>query len=329
VVEQYLLINGARSVGSVVVDEARIRGEGGSARPQLVIPATVAMSVRPDESALALTELRAALRPGHASFPQETIGRGATLDLTGGFLGWTRPDIESKNQIEMRIGLSTVDIEEFEKRRHQSQDGRAHFALFLDPLVEGVRHFNQQQPGQENLDKGPWDEPMLGMYSQRFTFWASTIQPLPLNIEMSQWVEAVLPGLGYDTLRLIEVRLPPTLPGHGAAGTEFDKARLAFDQRRYPDCVGACRGLINMWNRLLDSSKGTPMGAVIGDRLTWPEDDPRREFVTQTWVATLNIVNVSLHPEGRPVPQVFNAGETRLIFRQVALLSEFLSAVIE
>jgi hypothetical protein len=328
VVEQYLLINGARSVGSIVVDEARIRGEGGPARPQLVIPATVAMSVRPDESALALTELRAALRPSSASFPQETIGRGATLDLTSGFLGWTRPDIDSKNQLEMRIALSAIDIEDIEKRRHHSQDGRAQFALFLNPLIEGVRHFNQQQPGQQNLNEGPWDEPMLGMYSQRFTFWASTIQPLPLNIEMSQWVEAVLPGLGYDTLRLIEIRMPPALPGHGAAAVEFDKARLAFDQRRYPDCVGACRGLINMWNRLLESTKAAPMGTVVGHRLGWPDDDPRREFVTQTWVATLDIVNTSLHPEGRPEPQVFTASETRLIFRQVALLSEFLSEVI-
>ena len=50
--------------------------------------------------------------------------------------------------------------------------------------------------------------------------------------------------------------------------------------------------------------------------------------MTQTWLATLDIVNTSLHPEGRPEPQVFTASETRLIFRQVALLSEFLSEVI-
>ncbi len=328
-VEQYLLINGAKSVGSVVVDEARIRGEGGPERPQLVIPATVAMSVRPDESVLALTELRAALRPSHAAFPKDTLGRESTLDLTGGFLAWTRPDIESKNLIEMRIALSAVDIEDIERRRHQAQDGRAKLALFLDPLIEGVRHFNQQQPGQQKVNNGPWDEPMLGIYSQRFTFWASTIQPLPLNIEMSQWVEAVLPGLGYDTLRLIEIRLPPTLPGHEAATTEFDKARLAFDQRRYSECVGACRGLVNMWNRLLGSTKDAPMGSVVGDRLGWATDDPRRTFVTQVWVATLNVVNVSLHPEGRPQAQEFSSHETRLIFRQVALLSEFLSAVTE
>jgi hypothetical protein len=328
-VEQYLLINGAKSVGSVVVDEARLRGEGGPERPQLVIPATVAMSVRPDESALALTELRAALRPSQAAFPNDTIGREATLDLTGGFLGWTRPDIECKNQIEMRIHLSAVDIEDTEKRRHQAPDGRVQFALFLDPLIEGVRHFNQQQPGQENLNKGPWDEPTLGMYSQRYTFWASTIPPLLLNVEMSQWVEAILPGLGYDTLRLIEIRLPPSLPGHVAATTEFDKARRAFDERRYSECVGACRGLVNMWNRLLGSTKDAPMGSVVGDRLGWTTDDPRRTFVTQAWVTTLNVVNLSLHPEGRHQIQEFSSHETRLIFRQVALLSEFLSSVIK
>jgi hypothetical protein len=255
VVKQYILINSTRSVGSITVDESRIQGQGGPSRPQLVIPVTVAMSVRPDESALALTELRGELRPDTNSFPQEGIGRPVTLDVATGFLGWSRPDDESRHAVELRIALSATDIKEVEERRHRTQDGKARVALFLDPVVEGVRHFNQYLPGQENPNPGPWDEPMLGMYSHRVTFWNSSITPLPLTIEMSQWVESILLGLGYDKLRLIELWLPPGLPGTNAAALEFDKARLAFDQRRYGDCVTACRGLISMWNRLFESRR--------------------------------------------------------------------------
>jgi len=69
------------------------------------------------------------------------------------------------------------------------------------------------------------------------------------------------------------------------------------------------------------------MGMVVGDRLGWSINDPRRQFVTHTWAATLNFVNASVHPEGGPDSQEFGVHETRLVFEQVALLSEFLSAV--
>ena len=82
-----------------------------------------------------------------------------------------------------------------------------------------------------------------------------------------------------------------------------------------------------MWNRLLGSNKQVPMGLVVGDRLGWLADDPRRDFVTHTWIATINVVNVPLHPEGRSTAHEFSTAETKLIFRQVALLSEFLGSL--
>lgn len=325
--KQYILVNSNKTVGTITIEEARIRGEGGPFRPQLVLPVTVAMSVRPVKSELALTDLRASLRPSVDSFPQDTLGQIVTTGLFEGPIGWSRSDLENEHQMELHLPLSGIDIADIERRRHQDQNGRVHLGLFLQPVVEGIRNFNQQQFGTENLDKGPWDEPAFGMYFQRFTFWTSKIQAIQLTVEMSQWVTSILPALGYNELRLIELRLPPSLPGHDAAVVEFDKARLALDQRRYPECVAACRGLANIWNRLLDSNKSAPMGTVVGDKLGWPTGDPRREFITKTWATTKDIVNVPTHPEGQAEAQDFTVHETTLIFRQVALLSEFLSTV--
>jgi hypothetical protein len=42
--EQSILVNGAQSVGKIIVDESSIRGEGGPARPQLAISAVISMS---------------------------------------------------------------------------------------------------------------------------------------------------------------------------------------------------------------------------------------------------------------------------------------------
>jgi hypothetical protein len=69
------------------------------------------------------------------------------------------------------------------------------------------------------------------------------------------------------------------------------------------------------------------MGSVVGDRLGWPVADPRRAFIGDLWTTVLTIANVAPHPEGSPDPQVFSAPETRLLFRLVALLSEFLADV--
>lgn len=70
------------------------------------------------------------------------------------------------------------------------------------------------------------------MHVQLQPFWNASIAQVPIQIEPSAWVRDVLPGLGYDRMRLMEVTFPPPLPEHPSAAVQFDKARLAFDQRR-------------------------------------------------------------------------------------------------
>jgi hypothetical protein len=327
-IEQYIHVGGGPAVGNIVVNESRITGEGGPSRPRLVIPAVIKMSQRPDDSALALTELRASLRPHLNAQPGEVFGTDSIVDLATGFVGWTVPDRTNDSQVQLRFALTAVDVEEIELRRHRVEGGKVQFALFIDPLIEGVLHFNQQRFGATNPNSGPWDNTGFGMYSQRLPFWSAKVQTMLVTIEMSQWVESILPSLGYNKLRLMEVIMPPPLPGHGAAATEFDKARLAFDQRRYSECAVACRSLVDMWKQVGQATKENPLDASVADKLGWSSTDPRRRFLSDTWKATVDLVNAAHHVAGQPDPQEFGAPETRLLFRQVALLSEFLSEVL-
>lgn len=159
-------------------------------------------------------------------------------------------------------------------------------------------------------------------------FWTVKVQPLRLLISQQTWVERVLPGLGYDRLRLVEVRLPPELPEHGSAAVEFDRAKQAWDQRRYTDCVVACRGLVKIWTATLGAAKANPLGRIVGDQRRWKQDDPRRALLTDTWNSLIGVVNTAHHPESNPVdPLEFGAADARLVFLMVSVLSEYLGAV--
>ena len=151
---------------------------------------------------------------------------------------------------------------------------------------------------------------------------------LPLAIEHTTWIERVLPGLGYDQRRLLEVSLPPPLPNHGSAASEFDKAKRAIAERRYTDCVAACRGLIGIWEQALGSTRARPVATVVAERLGWESTDLRRRFVDDLWKAANDISNVPHHPEGQTsAPQPVDARDARLLFFLVTGLSEYLGTL--
>ena len=326
--EQWIRVGGDPSAGSVVVDEARIRGEGGPERPQLIVPVSIAMSPRAAGQMLAVTELRASLYTQQHTPPTALACQPVSVGLTKGFVAWSMSNgTTGSNPVELRFFPSASDIELLERLRHTAPTGPFNLFLKLDPVVAGLRNFNEQQPGRETV-VGPWDDPRLGMYAELYVFWTSTIDTVPLAIEHTTWIERVLPGLGYDQRRLLEVALPPPLPNHGSAASEFDKAKRALAERRYADCVAACRGLIVIWEHALGSTRDRRVASVVAERLGWESTDLRRRFVDDLWKAANDISNVPHHPEGQPSsPQAVDARDARLLLFLVTGLSEYLGSL--
>ena len=223
----------------------------------------------------------------------------------------------------LRFPLTWPEVAALEAHRHfRPEQHDLQLYLRVEPLVVGL------QSSGELPDNSPWGH-MLGLTSFMSVFWTVQVQSLPLMISQQTWVEKVLPGLGYDRLRIIEVNLPPPLPEHGSAATEFDKALRAWDQRRYDECVVACRGLVKIWTVTYRATASSPLGEVIGNQRGWLPEDPRRRFLSDTWNALIVIVNASHHPESSATePLRFDAAEARLIFMLVASLSEYLDASI-
>lgn len=310
------------------MDEANVRGEGGPFLPQLVVPLNIAMDPQPPGQTLGILNLKASLHYDQNAFPTSLACEPIVIGQTGGPLAWSmstgKPGSENH---ELRFFISAYEVAVLEARRHLNASDRFSLYLTLAPTVVGLQYFNEQQPGHET-DQGPWTDIRFGIYSQSFVFWTATVQTIFLNLERTTWIERVLPGLGYDKSRLVEVRFPPPLPNHGSAVAEFDKAKKALDERRYDDCVAACRGLIGIWEKTLEASRKRPVAEVVADKLVWDEDDPRRQFIDDLWKAANDISNVPHHPEGQEIsPRPVGLQDARLLFLVVAGLSEYLGSI--
>lgn len=314
---------GNRGVGEVWVDGGTVRAEGGLLHPQLVIPLTLALSPQRDDAQIAVTWLRAGISATDQAQPHTFICPPTAPSLMDGFHARSLPSPHD-HTVELRFFMTHLEVAalEAQRQRHPSDPFMLH--LRVEGTVAGLVTHNQVRPG-EVPEPSPWDV-QHGMFSEVLPFWTTRIHPVRFAIEESRWVREVLPGLGYDRLRLLEVTFPPPLPDHPSAAIEWDKARRAFDERRYGDCIAECRDLLAMWGRQLGATKANPVASVLADRSKWPADDRRRIFIDGLWKAATDLVNVPHHPEGHAVQQHFDCEDARLMLMLAAALSEFVSA---
>jgi hypothetical protein len=231
--------------------------------------------------------------------------------------------VSTDRRLELRFFLSPMEVELIEQQRQAAPNDGLELYLGLDLNVAGVHVFNTIEPGKQTPDL-PWSA-HYGQFSQVFPFWTSQVHPIRVEIEQSKWSRDVLPGLGYDRLRLMELVFPPALPGHSSAAKQFDQARRAIDQRRYGDSILACRGLLNMWEKQLGATRKNRVAEVIAGARGWQEGDVRRDLLDALWKEVGDIANAPHHPEGDVDAEIFDARDARLVLLLTAALSEYVS----
>ncbi len=320
-----------QSMGQISVDGTKVRGEGGPINPQLLVPLEVQLDNQPDDAMLAIGRVQALLGTDQNVQPATAICPPIREDLVGGPFGFRvhSGSISSGGQrceqIELRFFLTPPQVEELERRRHASGGDVFNLYLQLEPTVIGLKNFNRHQPGTASAPR-IWDT-KYGEYAELAVFWAANQPPaLRVDVETSTWVQRVLPGLGYDRLRLVEVTLPPALPDRPNAAAEFDKAKAALDAHRYEDCVAACRGLLSMWANQLGATRSQPVATVVAERLGWAQGDGRRQFLDAPWKAATDFVNAPHHPTGAGQATWIDYRDARLTMLVTAALSEYVGS---
>lgn len=319
--KQSITLGGGRLVGTVSVDGGAVRGEGGPLRPQLVVPVTLALNPQPDDSMLAVVWLHARLGFDQHASPHQLACQPISHPLVDGFHAHSLPHGSTDHTAYLRFFLSPWEVADLEQRRHAAGADVFQLYLGLDPIVAGMKTFNSFGPGQ-TPEQTAWDI-QYGMFSQVLPFWTVRIEPVWVQIEPSTWIRDILPGLGYDRLRLLELTFPPPLPDHTSAATQFDKARRAFDERRYGDCIQECRGLLNMWEKQYRATSKRRIAEVVADERQWPANDIRRQLLDTLWKEVGDVANAPHHPEGDVNAELFTGRDARLLLVVTAALSEY------
>ncbi|MHB8491403.1 MAG: hypothetical protein ACYDA6_04200 [Solirubrobacteraceae bacterium] len=325
VATQSITVAGGQIIRSVRVDGGAVRSQGGPTSPTLIMPVTAQLDPTPADATIALLWLRARLTTEAA--PNTPIGPPTTELLLHEYPVRSFPSGSAEHTIQLSFSLTAAEVEELERRRHALPGDAFALRLELDAVSAGLTTHNQiphtaeAQAGEQAL---PWGYE-YGMVTQLHPFWRTNIQPVPFNVEQSTWIRDVLPGLGYDQARLIEVRFPPPLPEHRSAAREWDKAQRALDERHYDDAVEECRDILAMWEKQLGATSKRRVAAVIAEQRRWAGDDARIAFIDGLWKATNDLVNAPHHPEGTDATQHFDAPDARLTLLLTAALSQYIS----
>jgi hypothetical protein len=320
--KQSITLGAGRIVGDVSIDCGALLGEGGPLRPCLVVPLTIMMQNRTLESMLAVTEITGRLCSDQNAFPQNALCAPQTESLTKGFPARSLPQGTSSHTAHLRFSMTSAEVEHLEALRHSSTADNFSLYLGLDVTVAGLRTHNEMVPDVKKK-VSPWDT-NLGLFSEVLPFWDSRIDVTLIQVEQSRWVRDILPGLGYNRIRILEMIFPPPLPDHTSAVAQFDKAKRALDERRYGDCILECRGLLNMWEKQFGATSKKRIAEVVAADRAWPEADIRRDLLDTVWKNVGDVANAPHHPEGDVNAEVFDGRDARLVFMLTAALSEYL-----
>jgi hypothetical protein len=133
-----------------------------------------------------------------------------------------------------------------------------------------------------------------GMLADLTLFWSPAVSDLGFVVEQATWVKQVLPALGYDVIRLVEVHLPTELDDQRARAA-FGRQLRHLDLGGYRESITASRDLLHAWEKRLAATRERPVAAVVADGQGWSEEDPRRRFLDQLWTAAKDLPNTVLH----------------------------------
>jgi hypothetical protein len=327
VAEGDIKLGSTRIVGRLRVDAGMIRAEAGPLEPRLVIPVTIEMHNRPSDEMLALTYLIGSLHIGDQHNPATQVGLPARLELVPGMHAHSVPEGRSSHNVELRFQLNPQAVHRLETARHESAAQVFTLNLPCTGAVAWVhKTWGEMRPARGQAGATTEEDPFklqLGMHSDLSFFWTVDIDSLRIQIEPSAWVTNVLPGLGLDTMRLVEVSFPPKLPGSGNAPRAFDEALQAFNARRYEECISKCRGLVSAWSKKFGATKTRPLADILAAHHAWPATDPRIKWLDSIWRATVDMSNEPHHPESGSI-HMLDRHDARLHLMIVAALSDYL-----
>jgi len=317
---------GQFSVGWVRVLPDHVRGEGGPRDPRLVLPIELRLRGRPTDQQIAVTRLGVSIHLGDAADERSQVGPTVFAKKSALFFVSTAHDTPYPDELRFRIDRSIVI--QLEEHRHKTEHRDFVATLRIETAAAWVyrtgNSFSAQPAGdRRRIARHPID-PGMGRFSVLAPFWQDGRASLTLRVPASHWVQQVLPGLGLDRYRMIEIALPSQggpLPDDVI--TYFDEAREAYDQGRYRECIQKCRDVRYTIEQHLGATKQDPVATVVVRRLGLPKAAPQHAFLNGMWRALAATTSASHHVPHRQFPE-----DARACLHMTALPGEYLQALL-
>lgn len=307
----------SRIVGKIAVEVEGIRGTGGYHKPTLVFPVIVTLE---ESLHIFVWDLLCTLY-----FSGKNIQLGQSILVNNRFY----PNYWRE---EWHVSLTTSDLCLIEEQRHKSQDKDVWFTLHFEGRVAGsYKVWNSMiSSGQQQEIKHPpfpgWES--LGLIKKVAFFDSVQFNELRVRIPASDWVNRVLPGLGFNRLRLIEVVIPEKGTLFGAVNTEkimqyFDEAIRSFNFGHYTEAVQKCRSVLEELEEIIEEAKEEKckkIATTIANKVGWQEEDARVEGIQHCCQALRRLLNKASHP--REI--TFSFADARFCLLLLSALLEYL-----
>lgn len=180
--------------------------------------------------------------------------------------------------------------------------------------------------GEDTVGAGGWSA-NVGMFSDLAFFWLPRIGVLRLNLAEMKWAEQIFPGMGYDNLRLIEVKLPTSNVFVPVEAVDyFKQAKESYDRGDHVGCLEKCRYALDEVEKNLHSRpQGHALGNAITSILSWqstPELTAQARFLDASWLGLYILANAAHHTSSR---KSLLPSDAHMVLLSLAAMMEYIA----
>ena len=314
-------------VGTLSLDGPGAKGEGGPEDPRLVIPTIITMVAQPRDKQLAVSEFSCSLHLGSDAHDHNQIGPTISRSFLPELHARSIEKNPNEHRFELRFGLTAALVEQLDAARQAAPSGDLRLQVrpkMTVSLIYQVSGEATQRPALRPIPDFPFGLE-YGIASTLAHFWNSSIGPFALEIPRSTWVERVLPGLGVNHVRLVEIGLPRA---SGPLPVEtlrlFDAARSDLATGRGRECVQKLRDVRYAIEQHVGASKSDTVAMKIAAHRGLKSDSPQAKYLDGLW-KTLADLTSDPHHDPRPLAAV--DARSALLF--TAVLLDYVRAQLE
>jgi len=220
----------------------------------------------------------------------------------------------------------------FASEETRPMTGQVRVEIPLDLIKLG--RIEQSRSG--DLRVGLTFRPLLAIHSEDGAvreFQVGRVEALGFGIPKSQWVEQLLPQLGYGGLELLEVRITTNVRSEGLpqAVQELRQAQRHLSEGNWENAVEQCRKAVEAIpeSRTLQLPSGRSFGAkvdaLMNEHLKSSLEDKQRKLIADEMKLLWEVSSQAHHPS---TPGYFKRPDAEFIVRNTMALAEYFGKLL-